>query len=665
MQLSSVTSSNGEPCVTTPWSKTYKDENHTFRKFRDGDHVVKHFMEQIFEADHSHKCPTYVHRTPPCQGGCPAGEDIRGWLQIVRGIEKPPADMSWQEYAFQRATNANPFPSQMGRVCPAPCEDGCNRNDVEDFVGINSVEQFLGDHAIENGFVYQTPPADSGKRVAVVGGGPAGLTVAYQLRRLGHGSTVFDDHEELGGMMRYGIPGYRTPRTLLDHEIQRILQLGTIELRLSTRVGRDVSIDEIEKQFDAVVWTVGCQSGRALPVPGADAPNCVNGVQFLEAFNTGRLKITADKVVCVGGGDTSIDVVSVARRLGRIKNINPKDRPELVVHGFLAHDAAVAAARTGATVTLTSLFAREEMTAAEHEVHDALHEGVSIRDGVMPTEVVLGDDGRAVGLRLAECEFIDNVPTPKIGTEFVVEADLIVSAIGQSGNLDGLETLDNGRGLIDADKNYQVADRPGHFVAGDIIRPHLLTTAIGQASIAAAGVDRYLADQGMTRRPKVDVHHFDLLAKLREAELSPKDYTPGEVWGTCDADYAVHNFEDRSAHEIVAADELFLAHFAYTERNKRSERVPSGEQVLGHFEERVVCFTDDQAVAEAQRCMSCGMCFECDNCVIYCPQDAVFRVKKDRSTMGRYVDTDYTKCIGCHICADVCPSGYIDMGLGK
>ena len=217
----------------------------------------------------------------------------------------------------------------------------------------------------------------------------------------------------------------------------------------------------------------------------------MSGVKFLEAFNEGRLQVAANRVVCVGGGDTSIDVVSVARRLGRIHRINPKDRPEMVVHGFVAHDSAVAAARTGAEVTLTSLLPRSGMTAAEHEVEDALREGVRVLTGVMPTEVVLAGDGRARAVRFAECDMVEGRPVAREGTEFEVEADLVVSAIGQGGNLEGLE-----------------------------------------------------------------------------------------------------------------------------------------------------------------------------NCVIYCPQDAVFRVKKDKGTTGRYVDTDYTRCIGCHICADVCPSGYIDMGLG-
>ncbi len=641
-----------------------QNEKLTFRAYKDGDHKWKNFQEDIFYEDQSNKCPIYVHRTPPCQGSCPSGEDIRGWLQIARGIEKPPAGVEWEEYAFRRSTDANPFPSMMGRVCPAPCEDGCNRNDVEDFVGINAIEQFIGDNAMDNQYAFDTPELGQ-KRVAIVGGGPAGLAAAYQLRRKGHGSVIFDDHAQLGGMMRYGIPGYRTPRKHLDHEIQRILDMDGIEIRLETKVGRDVQVAQLDAEFDAVLWTIGCQSGRGLPVPGADAPNCVSGVKFLEAFNQGALQVTTDRVVCVGGGDTSIDVVSVARRLGKIKNINKSQRPEAVIGGYVAHDAAFAAMREGAEVTLTSLFPREKMTATEHEVEDALHEGVEIHYGVLPIKVITGDSGRAIALRMAECTIQkDGTPLATDGTEFDIECDLIVSAIGQGGNLEGLEEFDNGRGLMDADNVYQHPDKKGHFVAGDIIRPHLLTTAIGQASVAADSIHQFLQSDDPVKRPKVDVHHFNLLDKLRETNLEPEAYNHEQIWGTCEASYAIHNYEDRSSHEIISSDKLFLGHFSHTPRNKRSGMGPSKDEVLSNFEERHQGLDAESARNEADRCMSCGMCFECDNCVIYCPQDAVFRVKKDESTMGRYVDTDYNRCIGCHICAEVCPTGYIDMGMG-
>ena len=638
----------------------------TFRAYKDGDEAHPEWQKAIFEADHSHKCPTYVHRTPPCQGSCPSGEDIRGWLDIVRGIEKPPEGVSWQEYAFRRSTDANPFPSMMGRVCPAPCEDGCNRNNVEDFVGINAVEQFIGDNAVSEGYTFGDMPPLLPQRVAIIGGGPAGLAGAYQLRRKGYGVTIFDLQQQLGGMMRYGIPGYRTPRKVLDAEIERIIKLDGVEVRAGVRVGKDVSIEQLEKEFDALLWTVGCQSGRGLPVANGDAPNCVSGVKFLDAFNKGTLKVTADRVVCVGGGDTSIDVVSVARRLGRIDKIHPKDRPEEVIGGYIAHDSAYAAARQGATVTLTALFGREQMTATEHEVSDALQEGVTILNGVMPVQVILAEDGRATGLKMAKCSMDDKgVPTVIEGTEFELECDLIVSAIGQGGDLEGLEELDSGRGLIASDKFYQVPDRPGHFVAGDIVRPHLLTTAIGQASVAADSIEHYLKHEQQIKRPKVDVHHFNLLWKLHEAGLDPDSYDHTADWGTAAAGFAVHNYEDRASHEIIAADKLFLAHFENTPRHKRAAAVPSAEEVLGHFEERHLGLSTEEAREEAERCMSCGMCFECNNCVIYCPQDAVFRVKKSESTLGRYVATDYSRCIGCHICAEVCPSGYIDMGMGE
>ncbi|WP_078118670.1 NAD(P)-binding protein [Thiosocius teredinicola] len=641
----------------------------TWRRFEDGENKWDSFTDKIFNEDTSHKCPTYVHKTPPCQGSCPSGEDIRGWLAVVRGQEKPVGDMAMGEYAFRRSTEANPFPSMMGRVCPAPCQDGCNRNEVEDFVGINAVEQWIGDNALSNGYKFEVGPT-SGKKVAIIGGGPAGMAAAYQLRRKGHASTVFESQAELGGMMRYGIPNYRIPRDKLAGEIQRILDMGDIDVRTNTRVGKDVTVEELEKDFDAILWAVGCWTGRGLPVAGwENTPNCVSGVAFLKAFNEGRMKVTASKVVCVGGGDTSIDVVSVARRLGHIEQTNPTDRPELVVNdGFVAHDTAVTAAAQGAEVTLTSLFPKSNMTAAEHEVHDALHEGVTILDEVMPVEVILGDDGRATGLKIAQCQMVDGRPTPVEGTEQVLEADLIVSAIGQGGDLGGLEVLDNGRGLINADSFYQVPDREKHFVAGDIIRPHLLTTAIGQASVASDSIDEYLQHKEHKKRPKVDVHHFDLDKKLEEAGLAPDHFDAierGDMRGTSSGNWAVHNYEDRSFAEVIPHDELFLGHFAYTPRIARKEEVPSADDVLGHFHERLIGLDETQAAEEAKRCMSCGMCFECDNCVIFCPQDAVYRVNKKEATTGRYVATDYARCIGCHICSDVCPTGYIKMGLGE
>ena len=639
----------------------------TFRRYKDGDSKPLAWQKEIFDADHSHKCPTYIQSTPPCQGSCPSGEDIRGYLNIVRGIEKPPAGVPWQEYAWRRLTEANPLPSVMGRVCPAPCESGCNRNQVEDFVGINSVEHFLGEWAIEHKLAFPKPAQQTGKTVAVIGAGPAGLSAAYQLARKGHAVTIFDERKETGGMMRYGIPGFRTPREVLDAEIQRIVDLG-VTLRMNCRIGTDITLDDIKAGFDAVFLGMGAQSGRALAVVGAEAPNVVTATAFLKAFNDGRMQHVGKRVVVIGGGDTSIDVATVARRLGHIDQVHESDRPENVIGGFAAHDVATLSSRLGAEVTLTSIFAIDKMQASKHEVEHALAEGIAIRGGLAPVAVIRGTDGRATALRVARCEAKivgGKLDVKQIaGSEEDIPADLIVSAIGQAVDFSGLEALDNGKGGITADKNYQVQGQTGMFVGGDVVRPHLLTTAIGHGAIAADGIDRFLRSEALDKRPKIDVHSFDLARKMIEKGLKITQIEQ-PLWGTDASTGAIHNFDDRSDRYVIPHKDLFLGHFNHTPRHKRKMVSLSAAEALNNFEERMLPLLEAQAQAEAKRCMSCGQCFECDNCVVYCPQTAVFKVSKSKSTTGRYVDTDYTKCIGCHICADVCPTGYIQMGLGE
>ena len=638
----------------------------SFRRYHEGDNKPPSWREWIFDADHSYKCPTYVQSAPPCQASCPSGEDIRGYLGIARGTEKPPAGMPWQEYAWRRLTAANPFPAIMGRVCPAPCETGCNRNEVEDHVGINSVEHFLGEYAIRQGLKFVRPEARSGKRVAVIGGGPAGLSCAYQLALNGHEVTIFEEHEHLGGMMRYGIPGFRTPRAVLDAEIGRILELG-VRAHTGCRIGRDISLEEIRRTHDAVFLGLGAQSGRALPIADGDAPNVVTATAFLRAFNDGRLQHVGRRVVVVGGGDTSIDVATVARRLGHIEHAKPTDFEE-AIGGRLAHDVAEISAKRGCEVTLTSVFGVDKMQANRHEIEQAMAEGIDIRGGWMPVALVRGPDGRAEALRVARCEAkfvggkleIKRLEAP----EQDIPADLIVSAIGQAVDFTGLEELDNGRGAVSADRNYQVAGRPGIFAGGDVLRPHLLTSAIGHGAIAADGIDRVLRGEEMEKRPKIDVHTFDLARKMIEAGQKFGQATEA-MRGTSSSNVAIHNFENRSERYVIPHDELFLGHFLDTPRLRRKVVTLDKQSALGNFQERLEPLSEPDAVSEAKRCMSCGMCFECDNCVVYCPQTAVYKVPKKSATLGRYVDTDYTKCIGCHICHDVCPTGYIQMGLGE
>jgi Pyruvate/2-oxoacid:ferredoxin oxidoreductase delta subunit len=301
-------------------------------------------------------------------------------------------------------------------------------------------------------------------------------------------------------------------------------------------------------------------------------------------------------------------------------------------------------------------------------VEHAQAEGIAIRGGLVPVAVIRDAGGRATALRVMRCEAkmvggkLDVKQIP--GTEEDIEADLIVSAIGQAVDFTGLEVLNNGKGGIAADKNYQVQGQTGMFVGGDVVRPHLLTTAIGHGAIAADGIDRFLQGEALDKRPKIDVHSFDLTRKLVEKGLK-LTHVDQPLWGTDASTAAIHNYDNRSDRYVIPHKELFLGHFSYTPRNRRKIVTLTAEEALSNFEERMLPLLETQAQAEAKRCMSCGQCFECDNCVVYCPQVAVFKVKKGQATTGRYVDTDYSKCIGCHICKDVCPTGYIQMGLGE
>ena len=383
----------------------------------------------LYNAARSTRRPAYVKRTPPCQAGCPSGHDVRGWLAIVRGQDLPLGGMTWQEYAFRRMTEANPFPAIMGRVCPALCQTKCNRGSVEEYVGINAIEHYIGDYAIRHKLAFQPPEVETGKRIAVVGGGPAGLACAYQLRRQGHRPVVFEAHAALGGMLRYGLSRHRCPRDIVDAEVQRILDMG-VQVRLNTRVGRDVSVADLEKEFDAVFWGIGAQGSNPLPVPGGDAPNCVNGLTFLRAANTGRLKYLSGRVLVIGGGDTAMDCASVALRLGHVEGVTEPHRPAAVL-GQGAEQPPVDEEKIGAADTWIVYRRPIAMApAAKEEIDFVIAEGCEIHDGLAPVEVVKDATGAAVALKVVKTDWSTGKMVVNEGSEFDIPCDLIVVATG-------------------------------------------------------------------------------------------------------------------------------------------------------------------------------------------------------------------------------------------
>ena len=280
----------------------------------------------------------YVDLLPPCNAGCPAGENIQAWLAH--------AEAGRHEQAWRQLTEDNPLPAIHGRVCYHPCEVVCNRASLDSAVSIHSVERFLGDLARDRGWTFDRPGWRSGKRVLVVGAGPSGLSAAYHLARLGHEVEIADAGDAPGGMMRYGIPAYRLPRDVLDAEIARIEALG-VSISRGHRI-TDLAEERRDGGFDAVFVAVGAHLSKRVDIPARDAGRIVDAVSFLRSVASGERPVIGRRVAVYGGGNTAMDAARTARRLG-------------------ADDALIVYRRT-----------REQMPAHEEEAEEAEQEGVTI-----------------------------------------------------------------------------------------------------------------------------------------------------------------------------------------------------------------------------------------------------------------------------------------------
>ncbi|MBV5303610.1 MAG: NAD(P)-binding protein [Chlorobium sp.] len=543
--------------------------------------------------DHSHKCPVYVSQLPPCTAECPAGENIRGYQRLLNGVDK--SDDVWKA-AWEMIVDANPFPAVMGRICPHPCQNACNRQYHDESVAINAVEQAIGNYGIEADLQLPGAGADTGKRVAVIGGGPAGLSAAYQLRRKGHAVTIYDANEKLGGMVLYGIMGYRVDRKVLEKEIQRIINLG-VETKMGVRVGTDISIEQLKQEYDAVFIAPGAQRGRSLPVPGsAGTPGVTNAIDFLRNYEVqGDAVAIGRKVLIIGDGNVAMDVARLALRLGS--------------------EASVVAG-----------VPREEMACFQIEFDDAVREGATMHYLTGALEVRAGEDG-VQGLRCTRMvkkvkgEDGWNSPIPffryKNSDEtFEIEADMVVAAIGQTTDMQGFEQVTGGAPWLKVDRYFRLPGEEKLFGGGDAIKVDLITTAVGHGRKAANSIDAF----------------------LKGTPLPEQGY-----------------------REITKVNKQDVLYFIHSDQAKR-ETIEL-EDVVGNHDELLVALTAGEAKAESERCMSCGLCFDCKQCVSFCPQEAITRFRDNPP--GEVVYTNYSRCVGCHLCSLVCPSGYIQMGMGE
>jgi NADPH-dependent glutamate synthase beta subunit-like oxidoreductase len=544
--------------------------------------------------------PRPVEKMAPCLGACPAGNDVRAWVGVVAQRAKTglPVEAALDE-AWRMVVARNPLPSVMGRVCPHPCEEQCNRKEKDGAVAVNSLERYLGDWGVERGLGLPVlaPPGSHAERIAVVGAGPAGLSCAYQLARRGYPVTVFEGLPEAGGMLRYGIPDYRLPRAVLDAEIRRIAALG-VELRCNTAVGKDVGFDELRQDFAAVFLAVGAHRCKRLGVPGEEGPGVHGGTDFLRQVSLGRPPAVGRRVAVIGGGDTAVDAARVCLRLDV--------------------DAAEAARRLGAEVTIFYRRTRTEMPAIEPEVVGALEEGVRIEFLAAPAEVVRGAKGEVVKLvvqrmRLGEPDSSGRrAPVPIDGELIEHECDTVIAAVSQQPDFASVGGPLAGVRRLEADA-WGRTSIPNVWSGGDDVNLGLATIAVGQGRKAAESIDATLRGEELVEaKPGAEVALQRLKMDFYEAKL-------------------------RANREVLDAETRLAQPHAEIDHGIRQE----------------------QALEEAARCFSCGLCLGCERCWMYCTPACFSKAAEPHH--GGYYDVKLDKCDGCKKCAEECPCGFLDM----
>ena len=411
--------------------------------------------------------PIYLDMLPPCNAGCPAGENIQEWLRLIKAGQ--------HEAAWRQLTADNPFPAIHGRVCYHPCETACNRKDLDAAVSIHSVERYLGDLALERGWRFETLSRDSGRRVLIIGAGPSGLSAAYHLRRLGHEVEIHDSADAPGGMMRYGIPEYRLPRDVLDAEVARITDMGVV-IRNNTPV-TDLLATQVAGRFDAVFVAIGAHLSKRVDIPSADATRMVDAVSFLRDVAKGERPVIGRRVAVYGGGNTAMDAARVARRLG-------------------AEESVIVYRRTV-----------EQMPAHTEERESAEQEGV--RMNWLRTITEMGEED----LTVESMELDEEGRAHGTGRFEKLAADTVILAVGQeadTGFLHAIPGMIFDRDVVRVDPDTLMTNVPGIFAGGDMVpSERTVTVGVGHGKKAARCIDKWLNLDVAPRDPKHPLVHLD------------------------------------------------------------------------------------------------------------------------------------------------------------
>jgi 2-oxoacid:acceptor oxidoreductase delta subunit (pyruvate/2-ketoisovalerate family) len=541
--------------------------------------------------------PFYEDKTPPCNAACPAGNDIVGFIQKITQDDI--------EGAWHLIREENPFPGICGRVCFHPCETKCNRGSLDEPIAIHALERFVADFASQlREKKEKISPQGKGK-IAIIGSGPAGMSCAYQLAKLGYPVTVFESFTQAGGVLRMGIPSYRLPKDVLDREISNIEALG-VEIRTGAPIGEEIKVEEL-KDYQAIFIATGAHRSRGLNIPGEKGRGIFSGLDLLKRINLdGKVKI-GERVAIIGGGNSAIDVARSVIRLGK-------------------------------KATILYRRSKEEMPAFEDEIVEALEEGVKIRYLVNPIRLQQKESFKrleCLRMKLGEKdESGRRRPVPVPNSNFSVEAETVIVAAGEE-----IETsfLPKGIGRREGIVLTQMDGRTdvgGIFAGGDLAsNRRTVAHAIGSGKKAALAIDCYL--------------------KGNDSEEAIRQILIGEGPSISIFRY-LHPGERPMNPHIVTFEELNMDYFEPAQRERESKRLPRGR--IKEFTEVTTGLGENAGLREAERCFSCGTCNECENCYVFCPDASIL---KKGEKISQQVDYDF--CKGCGICFVECPRRAISL----
>jgi 2-oxoacid:acceptor oxidoreductase delta subunit (pyruvate/2-ketoisovalerate family) len=541
--------------------------------------------------------PFYEDKTPPCSAACPAGNDIVGFIQKITKEDF--------EGAWNLIKEENPFPGICGRVCFHPCESKCNRGDYDEPIAIHALERFVSDFGSNLNKKIETVSGVRKEKIAVIGSGPAGLSCAYHLTKLHYDVIVFESSSFAGGMLRSGIPSYRLPKDVLDREISNMEALG-VAIRTGIPFGENLKFEDL-KDYQAIFIATGAHRSRGLHIPGEKGKSVLSGLDLLKKINLLRKATLGDQMAIIGGGNTAIDVARSVIRMGK-------------------------------KATILYRRSKEEMPAFEDEIVEAIEEGVKIKYLINPIRIQQKDSMKRLECLRMELGEKDESgrrrPVPIPNSNFFIEADSVIIAAGEEMEVSFLpKGMEKREGIVLTQRDGSTGIK-GIFAGGDLTsNQRTVAHAIGSGKKAAMAINCYL--------------------KGKESEEAIRQILIGD--GPSISIFRHLHPEERPMNpHVVTFEELNMDYFEPSKKHRESKGLIK-KRIKG-FGEVTSTFTESVALEEAERCLSCGTCNECENCYVFCPDASIIKTEE---FLSHQVDYDF--CKGCGICFSECPPGAISL----